>query len=280
MKILAIGDFHGRFPEKLKREARKADLIISPGDFANTDKIRKVVFKHWTSKKWWEVIGEKKAKKLEKESFYSGVRILKDLNRIGKKSYVIWGNGDFYKDWITSEPDSIIPGYYDNKIKKMKNLVLIERKKKKINGIEILGHGGYVDVTEFIRNPIDKEKEKQKKRLKRYKETEKELFNLFKAKKPRDFIFLIHYTPYKIFDIAHYKSSPMHGKHVGFEPYNKIIRKYKPFLVICGHMHEYQGMKKLGDSLIVATGPAFEGKAAVIEIDEKKRKVVNVRFIR
>lgn len=280
MKILAIGDFHGKFPEKLKREARKADLIISPGDFADTDKIREVAFKHWTARKWWEAIGERKAKKLEKESFYSGLKILKELNTIRKKSYIIWGNGDFYKDWITSEPDSIIPGCYDDKIKKMKNIVLIDRKKKKINGVEILGYGEYLDVTEFIRHPIDKDKEKQKKRLKRYRKSEKKLFNLFKAKKPKDFIFLIHYTPYKIFDKANYKSSPMRGKHVGFEPYNRIIKKYKPFLVICGHMHEYQGMKKLGKTLIVATGPASEGKAAIIGIDEKKRKILNVRFIR
>ena len=280
MKILAIGDFHGKFPEKLKKEARKADLILSTGDFADTDKRRKIIFKHWTSKKWWEVIGEKKAKKLEKESFYSGVRILKELNKICKKSYVIWGNGDFYKEHGTSEPDSIMPGYYEDRLKRMKNILLIDRKKKKIGKMCIIGHGGYVDVTEFIKHPIDREKKKQKIRLKRYEESERELFNLFKAKKPKDFIFLIHYTPYKIFDIAHYKSSPMHGKHVGFEPYNQIIRKYKPLLVICGHMHEYQGMKKLGKTMIVATGPAFEGKAAIIEIDEKKRKVINVKFIR
>ncbi len=44
-----------------------------------------------------------------------------------------------------------MPGFYEDKIKKMKNINLIERKKTKINGIEILGHGEYLDVTEFIK---------------------------------------------------------------------------------------------------------------------------------
>jgi predicted phosphodiesterase len=41
MKILAIGDFHGKFPAKLKKEARKVDLILSTGDYAGIDEWRK-----------------------------------------------------------------------------------------------------------------------------------------------------------------------------------------------------------------------------------------------
>ena len=33
MKILAIGDFHGKFPMKLKKLAKSADLIVSVGDY-------------------------------------------------------------------------------------------------------------------------------------------------------------------------------------------------------------------------------------------------------
>ena len=63
-------------------------------------------------------------------------------------------------------------------------------------------------------------------------------------------------------------------------PYNKIIRKYKPKLVICGHMHEYQGKRKLGDSWIMAIGAACKGKASMIEIDEKTKKLKSVKFIK
>ena len=174
-----------------------------------------------------------------------------------------------------------MPGYYENKIKKLKNLVLIEKKRKRVDGIELIGHGGYVDVTDFIKHPIDKDRGKQKLRLARYRKSENKLKKIFSKNKPKQgFIFLIHYTPYHCLDKVKMKSSPMHGKHVGFEPYNNIIKRYKPALVICGHMHENQGKCRIGNSIIVNPGAASEGKAALIEFDEKKKKVLDVRFIR
>jgi len=282
MKVLVIGDFHGKFPAKLKKQIKNVDLVLCTGDFANIDKIRKYIFKYWTSKKWYEVTGLSKARKIEKECFNSGMDILKDLNSSGKKVYFIWGNADFYenfKELKKNMPKSLYPGDYNNKIRKFKNLILVDKKKRKINGLEVIGHGGYIDVTEFIKNPIDEDKKRRKERLRRYKKTEQKLKRLFSDKKPKkDFIFLIHYTPYGIFDKVKFKSSPMYGKHVGFEPYNKIIKKYRPLLVICGHMHEYQGIKKLYGVPIINPGEAGKGKAVIVELD--KGRVKNIKFLR
>ncbi len=33
MKILAIGDFHGKFPVELKKLVKEVDLILSVGDY-------------------------------------------------------------------------------------------------------------------------------------------------------------------------------------------------------------------------------------------------------
>lgn len=278
MKILAIGDFHGKLPEKILKVAKSKDIdiILSSGDFPNTEKIRDLQFKYWTGKKWFEVIGLKRAKKLEKDSFDSGLKVLKKLNSINKKIYIVWGNSDFYRD--TNEPKEIMPGFYNDRIKTLKNIKLIDRRKIKIKGLEFIGHGRYVDVTEYIKHPVDKDKKKQNKRLKRYNKTKKELFRLFSKNKPKEgFIFLTHYTPYGIFDMVKFKTSPMYGKHVGFEPYNQIIRKYNPLIMICGHMHEYQGKQKLGKTIIINPGDSSNGKAAIIEIIGKKIK--NIKFI-
>jgi len=273
MKILAIGDFHGKFPAKLKEEAKKADILLTTGDYANADKIRKIIFKHWTNKNWIDVVGDKKAKKLFKESFYSGLKVLKELNSIGKKTFVIFGNTDFYK----REKNELFPRCYENNIRNLKNLILVDRKKSKIDGIKIIGHGGYLDVTDFIKHPIDKDMKKQEARKSRYKKCSKELFKLF-SNKSKNFIFITHYTPYGFFDKVKQKKNPMYNRNVGFEPYNKVIKKYKPLLAICGHMHEYQGMKKLGKTRIINPGPAYEGKAALIELEGQKIK--SIRFIK
>jgi len=275
MKILAIGDFHGKFPEKLKKEASKADLILALGDYADADKIRKLIFKNWTFKPWYEVVGLNKARKLEKESFNSGLRLLRELSSLKKPVCIIWGNTDFYKDLTTSEPKSILPGNYDKHLRKLKNLRLIERKKISHLGTEIIGYGKYLDSIIFLKKGFDKDEKKRKKRLKRYLDSEKELNKVFQNFQPKEFIMVIHYPPLDVFDKVKYKGNPMDGKHVGWQPYNNIIKKYKPRLVLCGHMHEYQGKKMLGKSLIINPGAAYEGKAAIIDWPSLK-----VRFIR
>lgn len=273
MKILAIGDFHGKFPEKLKKLAKgkDIDLIVALGDYANADKIRKLIFRHWINKPWYEVVGLKKARKMEKESFNSGLRVLKKLNSLGKPVYIIWGNTDFYKDYRFHESPIIMPGYYENKIKKMKNIILLDKKKKSIKGFSLIGHGGYLDITEYIKHPHHEDKERQKNTLKRYNEDERRLKKLFsKSKLKKDFIFSIHYTPYGYFDKLVSKKNPMDGKHLGWLPYNRVIKKYHPKLVLCGHMHEYQGEKKLGKSLVINPGDAERGRFAVVDSESLK----------
>ena len=274
MRFLLVGDFHGKFPSKLKNKIKKEkfDYILCTGDLANLDKIRKYIFKYWTTQVWWQAIGIKKARKIEKESFDSGLRILKELNKSGKKVYLIWGNADFYKGTFSKKENAINPGYYEDYIKRFKNIILIDRKREKIKDLEVIGHGGYLDVTEFVKHPIDKDKRNQRIRLERYKKEENNLKKIFLNKKPKKFIFLIHYAPYKIMDKVKLKASPMYGKYVGWEPYNKVIKRYKPLFVICGHMHEYRGAKKLGKSIIINPGSAYESKAAILDTEKNKIK--------
>jgi len=43
-------------------------------------------------------------------------------------------------------------------------------------------------------------------------------------------------------------------------------------------MHEYQGKKKLGKTMMLNPGAAYDGKAAIIEIDNYKIK--KIKFIK
>lgn len=107
---------------------------------------------------------------------------------------------------------------------------------------------------------------------------EKELMSSMRKNKPD--ILLIHYTPYKCLDKMKTKGFALSGSNMGVSFYNRAIKKYKPSLVVCGHMHENFGTCKIGETTVVNPGEASEGKAAVIEVDEKKRKVGNIKFIK
>ena len=122
---------------------------------------------------------------------------------------------------------------------------------------------------------IGENEESNKIRRKRYNKSEKRLMNLMKSKPD---ILLAHYTPLNYFDKMESKGHALSGSHMGVSSYNRAIKKYSPKLFVCGHMHEYQGMKKMGKTWVVATGSAKDGKAAIIEFD--KGKVQKVRFIK
>jgi len=57
------------------------------------------------------------------------------------------------------------------------------------------------------------------------------------------------------------------GVHVGSESVAQFAPKFKA--IICGHIHEDRGISKMGDTLVINPGPAYEGNAAIVEIDEK-----------
>ena len=63
----------------------------------------------------------------------------------------------------------------------------------------------------------------------------------------------------------------MNGQSAGIGFFSEAIKKYKPLVVLCGHMHEYQGIKKLHGVPVVNPGDAEKGKYAIVEIGGKGR---------
>lgn len=277
MKILAIGDFHGKFPGKLVKTARRKDisLILCIGDLGGSKKLLKIIFKYF-KKKWWDIVGEEKAERLVLQDYKSGKKIIDKLDSIGKTIYIIPGNWDFGNRERWERTAGLKLENYPKLISKKKNLVFFNRTLKEINGFNILFFGGMVTAGTYILKGIFKEKEREK----FIKKNNKEIIQLMGYSRKNIDILLAHYPPYGFFDKVKYKGeNPMKNKHVGFRGYTKFIRKNQPALFICGHMHEYQGKAKLGKTTIVSIGPASEGKAAIIELDEKRKRVKKVKFL-
>lgn len=282
MKILAIGDFHGRFPVKLRKriEKEKPNLILSNGDYGGIEDFRPYLKKLFKAREkredvWLkDIMGKKKYREALKKDYATGKIILKELDKFKIKTFSVFGNCDWYKCFYNKSNKN-----YALLIKKLKYIRNINRGKTSFKKLKIVGFGGYLDPDVYFTKKGQKAINEQdsKKRKKRYKEWEKRLMKLMKNKPD---ILLIHYTPYRCLDKMKEKGFTLTGSYIGVSFYNRAIMRFKPRLAVCGHMHENQGKCKIGRTIVINTGAACEGKGAIIEIDDRKGKVRRVRFIR
>ena len=287
MKILAIGDFHGKFPEKLKKEARKVDLVVSVGDYTGLSDWRPIIMAQIKAAKTGtkvpspeEVFGKKKFKGLLQKDFDSGKKILTELNNLGKKVILIFGNSDdeWYKYPFDTRID-LLKKRSQIVLKKLKNIKIVTYSSTKFKGINFIGFGGYMDIDAYFDKKIFKSSKAPMRNNRRTRSKQKFWAVLKKIKGSK--IFILHYPPKGVFDIIHdKKDNPMNGHSAGINFFREGITKYKPIIALCGHMHEYQGMKKIGKTTVINPGAALDGKAAVIDINEKKKKIVNITFIK
>ena len=72
-----------------------------------------------------------------------------------------------------------------------------------------------------------------------------------------------HVPPYEIQDKIFL------GRHGGSKELREIVDKYKPRLVLCGHIHEDPGTIKFGDTTVVNCSMGKRGEGALIEIGEE-----------
>lgn len=281
MKILAIGDFHGKFPKKLKKIANsdEIDIVVSVGDYCNFGE-RKLFFKHSyrTGIELWEVIGKKKVEGHTKKNLASGERVLAELNKLknpvisitGNLDYTKWGDAVDYDKvkWKWTEQD-----FFSKLIKKYNHI--------KIFDYSFFMFGEYV----FIGHPRSTFPGKVKsKNYKKQKEILERLFKKFRREnKHKKLIYVSHNVPYKTkldkIDINEADEGVKKG-HFGSKLSQRLIKKYQPILNIAGHMHENQGRDKIGKTTLINVGAAHEGKAAIIDIDDKTKKIKKVRFVR
>jgi len=69
-------------------------------------------------------------------------------------------------------------------------------------------------------------------------------------------ILICHQPPYRILDKVTAKFAPQNwkGRHAGIKIILDYVKKEKPRYVFCGHIHEGEGMKKIGETKIYNLG--------------------------
>lgn len=286
MKILAVGDFEGKFPKKfediIKKE--KIDIVLANGDYC-TFSLRKEFFEHVYANPFapelWEIVGKKKYKEKVIYDHKKGEDVLKKLNKLPIPVLTVFGNNDY------PLPDDV-SDYKPNKenywkwdwerifffaklLKKYKNIGRIDYRYAKFKGFVFIGARGH----SFPGHVKSKSYKKHRKKL-------DDLFNKFKKEnKQRKVVFLSHNVPYQTkLDMITSKGADerARGKHYGSKLFRRIIDKYQPVVSVAGHVDEGMGKQKIGKTMAVNCGPAHDGKGAIIDIEDKGK--VKVKFIK
>jgi len=239
MRILAIGDFHGKVPTFLKKVIRKEkpDLIVSPGDYFPFQ-ARALFFKYCYKQciELYNVIGKKKCVELDQRDIKDGEKVLKYFNSLNTSIITTTGNREFTTEhddadyrimWKTYKGD-----VFRKIVKNFKDFFIVNYKTKRIGGFAFIGH--------------PKSSSPGRVKSQRYNFHKRKLEKQFKRWPKEEVIFVAHNPPYNIdnLDLIHDKKAHKlaKGKHFGSKLAQRIIKKYQPLLCICGHMHENQGV--------------------------------------
>jgi len=147
-----------------------------------------------------------------------------------------------------------VPGNMDRKevldILKKRG-VSIHLKTVEYKGFSILGLGGS-NPTPF-NTPFELQEEEIEKALSEFNDVS---------------IAVFHPPPYGLFDWVG------DGISVGSKAIRNWIEKTKPKLVFCAHIHEHQGVAKVGETMVVKIGTAMQGNAVIVDVDENFDNII------
>ena len=91
--------------------------------------------------------------------------------------------------------------------------------------------------------------------------SEEDIYNKLKPISKNGMVLMVHAPPYGINDTI------PSGLHVGSVSIMKIVKEFKPLLVLSGHIHEAIGVVTENGTTFVNPGPAKDGRCAIVDID-------------
>ncbi len=260
MKVCAIGDPHGDIAKIRKIPLNDIDLILLTGDLGKANLARQRFFDNIARKK--EGLKELKedakfARESHLEIHNSTIGLLRYLSRYAPV-YSIMGNVGIP---TLSEVKKDNKKYHIKNlctrdiVDLMRDVYLVKNKTRIIDGLRI-GFLEYFVDTSWVETfkPTDYRKKLAKAR----KETAKARRVLRRFGKDLD-ILICHQPPYGILDRVSGKygaPKSWQGKHAGSKIILNYIRKNHPRYVFCGHIHEGEGMKRIGKTEVHNLGVA------------------------
>ncbi len=257
MRVLAIGDPHGDLDKIKKIPIIGIDLILLTGDLGSANLMRKMAFENIERQKKGlpkKEFSSRQRKRAFMEAYNSSIKIVKYLVRFAPV-YTIYGNVESSNSETREYAREIglpLP-FLTNDLNAIQNIRVINNRLANFNNVRIGGLVYFID-TNWIRAFKPPE---YKRRLKSaIKETEKAK-RVLRWFNDLD-ILVCHQPPYGILDKVTSKFALKHwrGKHAGSRVILDYIKRYQPRYVFCGHIHEGEGMKKVGKTEVYNLGVA------------------------
>ncbi len=241
MKILALGDPHGKLPKDIDKIVKRnnPDLIVCVGDIPYSPE------KHWLEESWKGI----KYNFIKK----SYIDYLDKLSSYDLPVLILRGNM-----WLTNYRKKA-----DKIVRKNKNVINKWTGKYKIKNQNFI----FFDV---LWEKGGDEPGKITKKFMRNNQNRKRKLNKLLKENPSS-ILISHNPPYNVVD-KNYA-----GKHVGSKIIRNAVEKYKPKLVLCGHIHEAKGKAKIGKTQVYNLGE--RGDYAIFDVNEKV-KLVESNFLK
>ncbi len=278
MKILVLGDFHGKFPVKIKKiiKDRRIDAVISTGDYPSWSLkglFFKLVYRKEDALELWEAVGKKKYKELIQKDQESAKFVFEKMDVLPVPVFTVLGNYDYPANDVADRSlekskwgwEDSRKFFYSDLLKKYKNIMRIDYSHVRFKDFIFIGMRG----SSFPGRV-------KSKAYKKHRAILEKLFKRFRKKvKEGKVIFVAHNSPYDTkLDLITARDAHKiaRGKHYGSKMFRRLIDKYHPLLSLSGHIEEAKGKQKLGKTLAVNCGSVHNGDAVIIELNGKKIK--------
>ncbi len=250
VRILAVGDPHGRVDLLRKIPKRGVELVLVTGDLGKADLARKRFFENVKRKQ--EGLPELEDDeefdyRASMEVYSSSVKVLDYLSRFAPV-FTIYGNVEPYGG-RRPEKNRRAP-WLPRTLKGMEGVSVINGRVRNFGGVRIGGLEFFTDtcwIREF--KPGD-----YKKRMVKAKKVTDKMRGILGRFGDLD-ILVHHQPPYGFLDQVG-GAAPKHwqGKHAGSKIILNYIRRYQPQYAFCGHIHEGEGMVKIGETEVYNLG--------------------------
>jgi Icc-related predicted phosphoesterase len=190
-----------------------------------------------SSQRFFEIFKKEFEKEKDKVFLFAGDLI--DLTKLSDEIF------SFLEVLSKNNQVFAIPGNCDRSFvdKKLEELgINVDKKRKEIKGKElnVVGFGG------SLKTPFSTPNERK----------EEDFYSIFELVDSKT-ILLSHIPPFGIFD-------EVGNEHIGSKVLREIIEKKNPYMLVCGHVHETSGVKKIKNTIVVKLPPAKFGFLAKI----------------